>query len=317
MKTTTDQINDLKNSITKLKQGKRDADRAAFMVELKDRLNYIESLVIAERDPQVLKETIKLFRDELVLPFKEIIDSLPASFPKHLTVGGEVKVSNQLKSVEVSNFPDYPTEVSVKNLPKQPKDITVKNPSFNQMVKELGIVKATLKKILEASGKAVITGDLKINNYKPAEAIPVRLVTPDGKSFYAAIQQVFGGSGSSETKIKNSSGSIINPATNEKLDTLIAAVGGASTDFQGGAKTVTTAGVAVALSAVSVPCRRVNIRCSATNTGFIYIGGATVSSTVGLYLQPMDSILVEIDDLNKIYLDASTDGQSVVYAYEA
>jgi len=314
MQTTKEKIEKLKGDIQRFKDSKREKDHLAVIKGLEKKMGYIESLILAERDPEILKQTIKLFRDELVSPLKEILDGLPISFPKSINIANEVKVANQPKSIEVSNLQAYPKEIKVTN---QPKEVTVKNPTFSQMVKELGLIKASLTKIYSATGKAVVTGDLKIINTKPADAIPVRLVTPDGKSFYAAITQLLGGSGASETKIKNASGAIINPATNEKIDTLIAAVGGASTDFQGGAKTVVTAGVAVPLSAVSVPCRRVNIRCNATNTGFVYIGGATVSSTIGLYLQPMDSIQVEIDDLNKIYLDASTDGQGVVYVYEA
>lgn len=54
------------------------------------------------------------------------------------------------------------------------------------------------------------------------------------------------------------------------------------------------------------------IQAPSTNTGIIYVGGSTVSSTVyGAELQPGQSTSVAIDNTNKIYVDASVSGDDV------
>lgn len=83
-----------------------------------------------------------------------------------------------------------------------------------------------------------------------------------------------------------------------------------------GTKSVATAGVRVLLSSASVPCKKVNIQASANNTGNIYIGDSTVSSANGIFLSPTFSYQMTPNNLNIVYLDADTSGNSVTYLYE-
>ncbi len=54
------------------------------------------------------------------------------------------------------------------------------------------------------------------------------------------------------------------------------------------------------------------IQAPSTNTGVIYVGGSTVSSTVyGAELQPGQSTSVMIDNTNKIYVDTNVSGSDV------
>lgn len=54
------------------------------------------------------------------------------------------------------------------------------------------------------------------------------------------------------------------------------------------------------------------IQAPSTNTGVIYVGGSTVSSTVyGAELQPGQSTSVMIDNTNKIYVDTDVSGSDV------
>lgn len=77
-------------------------------------------------------------------------------------------------------------------------------------------------------------------------------------------------------------------------------------------KTVTTAGTAEALAA-STAVKSVVIRALLSNTGVIYVGDSSVSSSNGIELQAGDAITIEIDDLAKVYLDASVSGEGVSY----
>ena len=85
-----------------------------------------------------------------------------------------------------------------------------------------------------------------------------------------------------------------------------------------GSKTVTTAGTAVALVAVSTPCSKVYMTAKDTNTGKIYWGNSSVSSTNGDYIFPAGKLSpIEIDDVSKIYIDAEISGDGVKFTYLA
>lgn len=79
-----------------------------------------------------------------------------------------------------------------------------------------------------------------------------------------------------------------------------------------GSVVVTTGGTAVAL-AVSTTITSVVVKAKYGNTGTIYIGNATVDSSNGVELQAGDAISIDIDDLAKVYVDASVNGEGVDY----
>lgn len=79
-----------------------------------------------------------------------------------------------------------------------------------------------------------------------------------------------------------------------------------------GQKTVATAGTAEALAA-STTVKSVVIKALYSNTGTVYVGDSSVSSTTGIELAAGDSVALEIDDLSKIYLDVSVSGEGVSY----
>ncbi|HEY9658628.1 MAG TPA: hypothetical protein V6C65_09270 [Allocoleopsis sp.] len=84
-----------------------------------------------------------------------------------------------------------------------------------------------------------------------------------------------------------------------------------------GVKTVTTAGTDVALD--SHVCRKVTIQSQTDNTGLIAVGGSGVDATVatgtGVVLYPGDSIEIEIENTNLIYIDSTVSGEGVRYTY--
>lgn len=89
-----------------------------------------------------------------------------------------------------------------------------------------------------------------------------------------------------------------------------------------GTATVTTAGTRVQLSATQILAVSVSIQAKAANTGVIYVGGPTISSSRGVALSAGDTLALlpmarhnEYYDLRAIWLDASVNGEGVAYAY--
>src|SRR3990170_765407 len=85
-----------------------------------------------------------------------------------------------------------------------------------------------------------------------------------------------------------------------------------------GVKTVTTAGTDEAL-ATSTACKKVIIQAQTDNTGLIAIGASGVDATVatgtGLGLTVGDVVVLQIDNLADIYIDATVNGEGVRYTY--
>lgn len=83
-----------------------------------------------------------------------------------------------------------------------------------------------------------------------------------------------------------------------------------------GNKDVATAGTAVPLVASSTACSKIFMTAKDDNTGKIFWGGSGVDSTDGDYLFPAQKIEIEIDDVNKVYIDCeggNTDGVKFTY----
>ena len=79
-------------------------------------------------------------------------------------------------------------------------------------------------------------------------------------------------------------------------------------------KTVTTAGTAVPLSATSVKCQYIVMDALLANTGLISTGDAntTPSGTVkGKVLAAGDPWVIDIDDLNKCYINSTVNSEGV------
>ena len=78
-----------------------------------------------------------------------------------------------------------------------------------------------------------------------------------------------------------------------------------------GSKTVTAAATAEALGS-DTQCRCVIITAKPGNTGYVYVGGSTVSSSsYGKRLAPEDEITLAVQNLNIVYLDVSVSGEGV------
>ena len=83
-----------------------------------------------------------------------------------------------------------------------------------------------------------------------------------------------------------------------------------------GQTTVTTAGTEVQLNADQA-CNAVLIKAVTANTGIMYVGNDgtnAVSSSTGYPLSSAESpIILEVKNLNQIYVDASVNGEKVAW----
>ena len=87
---------------------------------------------------------------------------------------------------------------------------------------------------------------------------------------------------------------------------------GSLANIKGAVVNVTTAGESVRLP--DIPCDTVTITALRNNTGYIYIGGSDVSSTVfGDDLATKESFTFQIANLNQLYIDASVSGEGISY----
>jgi hypothetical protein len=85
------------------------------------------------------------------------------------------------------------------------------------------------------------------------------------------------------------------------------------TSLAGGQLTVASHGTAEQLP--DQDCKAVTIRALPTNTGYIYLGDATVDATHGLVLSPGDGQDIALDNLNRLYIDSDVDGEGISYLW--
>lgn len=74
---------------------------------------------------------------------------------------------------------------------------------------------------------------------------------------------------------------------------------------------IATAGTRVQMPTFS--CKAVVIKALPTNSGLIYVGSSTVASTNGFILSASESVSLDIDNTNHIWLDCSVSGDGVTY----
>ena len=89
--------------------------------------------------------------------------------------------------------------------------------------------------------------------------------------------------------------------------------GGTPTALGAARATVKTAGTEVQLA--SNACASVTVKARATNTGTIYVGASSVSSTTGFELAAGESVSVDITNTNAVWVDASASGDGVSYLW--
>jgi len=80
-----------------------------------------------------------------------------------------------------------------------------------------------------------------------------------------------------------------------------------------GHKTVTTAGTAVSLTPTTSFQHTLTVKALKANTGDIYVGTSTVSSSNGFELDAGEEVTFTIADPSNIYIDSSVNGEGVSF----
>lgn len=92
-----------------------------------------------------------------------------------------------------------------------------------------------------------------------------------------------------------------------------------ATTINSGRQTVATPGVAVKLISAVTPASKVIITAPAENGGAVYVGASNVSavsgSQRGLLLNPTGSATLDIDSVDKVWIDAEISGDDVTFTY--
>lgn len=100
----------------------------------------------------------------------------------------------------------------------------------------------------------------------------------------------------------------------EEFNTIIKAL--VSVTVGSGSKDVTTAGTAEQLAG-DTPCKWVELVAKDANTGNIWVGGTNVADGVGRPLLGLQSYMLRIDNLNKVWIDSTVNGEGVTFIYGA
>lgn len=86
-----------------------------------------------------------------------------------------------------------------------------------------------------------------------------------------------------------------------------------------GSAKVATPGTAIQLSSASLGCREVHVSAFAENVGLVVVGSSTVLATAGSRrgrnLAPGETVILRVQDLNLLWIDALNANDGVSYAY--
>jgi hypothetical protein len=92
-----------------------------------------------------------------------------------------------------------------------------------------------------------------------------------------------------------------------------------ATKIVGGNKAVATAGTQVQLTSAVTPCLWVGITAAPANSGSVTVGDANVDATAdaenGLSLAAGDTVVLPVNDVSMIWIDAATSGDEVGFLY--
>ena len=118
-----------------------------------------------------------------------------------------------------------------------------------------------------------------------------------------------------------SNNKVMLPVTLYDVNGSAASFGGSTTpsSIGHGQAKVTNPGSPVKLKNTSTSCKRVYITASSSNSGVICVGGSNVlaaaGSETGIMILPTGSATIDIDDVSKIYVDATVANDYVTFAY--
>ena len=170
-----------------------------------------------------------------------------------------------------------------------------------------GAVAATTQRVTLASDDPAVDSLSVLDDWDETDRCKVNLIAGQ-----AGVQ---GGSGTTNALTQRVvlATDVALPAGNNNIgDVDVASVAPVGTIYHN-KTTVTTAGTRVVLASSRALTAGVYIKALSTNTGLIYVGTSTVSSTNGIQLSAKEQIWIPISNLNTINIDSSVNGEGVTY----
>lgn len=222
------------------------------------------------------------------------------------------KLFKNIKNDIKVDVPAPRVNVEAPNITVTPTKVNLPAPIVNIPETRLPDVNIDLDSVVEAIEDSLE----KLRSNDVNNPLAVRL--SDGEEWInqliAAVNgasQTFG-SYQGQVGLKNYKGKTINPATSEDFNP--------PSTIGSGTTTITTAGTAVQLTATSTPCKYVMIASDEDNSGGLAAVGdanvvAAAGSQRGILLPGPTPRRIDIDNVNKLYVDAQSNGDKVCYAY--
>lgn len=257
------------------------------MADIKDAIKQVK-LFANLKFNRILTQTVDKKVDKLASDLKTIGDKLPTNI-----------------TINVPEFPKIP-EIKIPEVKVTIPDIKlppilvpeVKIPSINYtppriVIPPIKFPEITLPSLAPLVDKVTtLIESVKVFRWPTEASSPISVRLSDGEKFIETLTTVVSqGRGG----VGGGSGEII------------------PTQVNTGRKVVTTSGIKVQLSGSS--CVSVTIKALSANTGFIYVGGTNLTTSNGLELAAGESVSLSIDHTEKLYIDASVNGDGVSYLY--
>ncbi len=236
-----------------------------------------------------------------------VMDSIAISnLPKQMRVTGSVDAEVKfpdVQSVSVNNLSDTFSLSKADKLSVDAINETLKLLD-SRVEKELTFLEKIYKKKVKFQNLPV--------NGDPDQYLNVRLT--NGKSFYTALGAAMGSIRIFQDSNGNAALGTIDSNGRLLVSTDGSSGGGTVTPnvLTSGSKAVETAGTAVVVGG-DVSVMSVTIKSVAGNTGEVYVGDSSVDDTIGFILDAGESVSMDIDNLNKIYIDAANDGDKISF----
>ena len=250
-----------------------------------DKLNKLKTVSdVVKKAKQIIQR-----KDEKIL----FLDSIA----KHAMDGREPILLQMPGSIKLENLNDIKITPPDIKFPDVQKVVVMESPEAKSNKWIPSLINHSVKSIIESIAKMWVKGiEITVSDEDKLRPQAVIVVDQNGRPV------TFGSGG--QIVIPMSHGGGVTPPP---------------TVIGSGRKTVTTPGSAEKLISTITVCRKVILTAPAGNGGEVYVGDSSTSavsgSQKGLLLLPTGSATIDIDDVSKVWIDATVAGEGVTFTY--
>lgn len=266
---------------------------------------------------------LKLSTERQAVILKEIMTDSQSRLDEEFQT---IKIRRPLDKVHVLNPEDFPVseEVDVKNWPdlaamftslekamRESLNINLPAPQVNVEAPNVNVAAPSISVPPVEFDEVIATLERNLKMLRINKKTSPLFVQLSDERFLEKLDEIREASKNvmlgfpGAVRIQNANGGMVDF---NQIGTSVPTVAGS------GKTTVTTAGTRVVLAS-SKNIKSVTIKALSTNTGFIYVGDTTVSSSNGFQLSAKDSISMDISNLTTVNIDSSVNGEGVSYMW--